>query len=357
MLFRSHGLREELLSQKMSSVMSKLTPTEAYPDEAARVIAEVDRREAGRLEMADWWARFAYVADGDCYFDLTERRELARTTFNALYRHLACYSIHAGANGKKRKVEASISFDENRQAMGARVLEGLTYAAGESIICARDGLAYGNRWRDARPEVQSADVSPWLAHVERLVPNAQEREHLLNVLAYKVQHPNVKINHGILFAGVPGCGKDTLFAPFLYAIGGRDLTNVALVRNEEVTSSWGYALESEVLVVNELRQAEAKDRRALENQLKPLLAAPPELLPVNRKFLAPYMSANRLLVIAFSNERVPIALPSDDRRWFVIWTAAPRMDKAESSALWAWYESGGRGAVAGWLHEIGRAHV
>lgn len=342
------GLRDELLTAKMAEVMSRLTPTEDYPDAAAAVVAEVERREAGRLERAEWFERYAYVADGDCYFDLIERRELTRQTFNALYRHVTCWSVHA-TGAKKRRVEASISYDENRQAMGARVLEGLTYAAGESIVCARDGLAFGNRWRDARPEGRSGDVSPWLAHVERLVPDAKEREHLLNVLAFKVQHPKVKVNHGILFAGVPGCGKDSLFAPFLYAIGGKDLGNVALVRNEEVTSSWGYALESEVLVVNELRQAEAKDRRALENQLKPLLAAPPEVLPVNRKYLAPYMSANRLLVIAFSNERIPIALPSDDRRWFVIWTAAPRMTEADSSALWAWYMAGGREAVAGWL--------
>jgi hypothetical protein len=336
----------------MSSTLAKLTPTEAYPDAAAQVIAEVERREAGRLEKAQWFERFAYVQEGDCYFDLVERREVSRSTFNALYRHIACYSIHATGNSKPRRIEASISFDENRQDMGARVLAGLTYAAGQTIICSREGLVYGNRWRDARPVVSKevSDVSPWLAHLARLVPNVDEREHLLTLMAFKLQHPSVKVNHGVLFAGAPGAGKDTLFAPFLWAIGGDDLVNVALVRNEEVTSQWGYALESEVLVVNELRQAEAKDRRALENQLKPLLAAPPELLPVNRKYVAPYMAANRLLVIAFSNERVPIALPSDDRRWFVIWTGAPRMTEAESAALWAWYGAGGRAAVASWLH-------
>lgn len=345
------GLRDDLLAARMSATLSKLTPTEAFPDAAAAVVAEVERREAGRLEKERWFERYAYVQDGDCYFDLVERRELARATFNALYRHVACWSIHGGVNGKKRRIEASICFDENRQDMGARVLAGLTYAAGQTIICSREGLVYGNRWRDARPTVlaEGVSVAPWLAHVERLVPNVNEREHLLTLMAFKLQHPSVKINHGVLFAGAPGCGKDTLFAPFLWSIGGDDLTNVALVRNEEVTSQWGYALESEVLVVNELRQTDAKDRRALENQLKPLLAAPPELLPVNRKFAAPYMSANRLLVIAFSNERVPIALPSDDRRWFVVWSSAPRMTEAESSALWAWYDKGGRAAVAAWL--------
>jgi hypothetical protein len=106
-------------------------------------------------------------------------------------------------------------------------------------------------------------------------------------MAFKVQNPNRKINHAVLHGGAPGAGKDTLWAPFLWAIGGDALVNVSLVRNEELTSQWGYALETEVMVINELRQSEAKDRRALENQLKPLIAAPPDMLPINRKGLHP----------------------------------------------------------------------
>jgi hypothetical protein len=45
-----------------------------------------------------------------------------------------------------------------------------------------------------------------------------------------------------------------------------------------------------------------------------------------------------------------ITLPSDDRRWFVIWSDAPRMTEAASSTLWAWYKAGGLAAVASWLH-------
>jgi len=91
------------------------------------------------------------------------------------------------------------------------------------------------------------------------------------------------------------------------------------------------------------------DRRGLENRLKPLLAAPPEMLSVNRKGLHPFDLPNRLAVVAFSNERAAIALPSDDRRWLVLWSHAGRLDEADAAALWAWYDQGGRDAVAGWL--------
>ena len=342
------GLREELLATMMGSALGKLQPTEAFPDAAAEVVAEVERKELGRLEKDGWYARFAYLQDDDAFFDLSERHEVSRQSFNAIYRHIACYSIHGV---KKPKIEAATCFDENRQAKGARILKGVTYAAGESILCARDGLVYGNRWRDARPQAVPGNVQPWISHLEHMIPDQREREHVLNVMAFKVQHPNRKINHAVLHGGNPGSGKDTLWAPFFWAVGGDSLKNVSLVRNEEITSQWGYALETEVLVINELRQSEAKDRRALENTLKPLIAAPPEFLSVNRKGLAPYDLVNRLQVVAFSNERVAINLPSDDRRWFVIWSDAPRMTDADGAVMWAWLNSGGKSAVAAWLHQ------
>ena len=339
------GLREELLATVMGSALVKLTPTEAFPDAAAAVIAEVERKELQRVEKDGWYERFAYLQDDDAFFDLVERHEVSRHSFNAIFRHIACNSIH----GKRPKIEAGTCFDENRQAKGARILKGVTYAAGESILCSRDGIVYGNRWRDARPVATPGNVRPWLDHVERMVPDEKERAHVLDVMAFKLQKPHIKINHAVLHGGNPGSGKDTMWAPFFWSVGGKALRNVSLVRNEEITSQWGYALEAEVLVVNELRQSEAKDRRALENTMKPLIAAPPEFLMVQRKGLAPYDLVNRLQIIAFSNERVAINLPSDDRRWFVIWSDAGRMTDADGARIWAWLESGGKSAAAAWL--------
>jgi hypothetical protein len=341
------GLREELLAQAMDSALSKLTPTLEYPDEAARVIAEVERKELGRIEKAEWFERFAYIQVDDAFFDMQDRRELSRNTFNALFRHIDCKSVH----NVKRRIEAATSFDELRQAKGAKALVGVTYAAGESVLVARDGMVYGNRWRDARPQPVAGDASQWLAHVERMVPEKFEREHLLNALAHKVQFPTHKINHAILMGGNHGSGKDTLFAPFFWAIGGRAKINCSIIKNEDLTSQWGYGLECEVMEIAELRQAEAKDRRALENHLKPIIAAPPEYLMVNRKGLHPYYALNRVFVVAFSNERVAISIPSEDRRWFVIWAEASKLPEAQAVSLWNWYQHrGGFEAVANYLH-------
>jgi hypothetical protein len=164
-----------------------------------------------------------------------------------------------------------------------------------------------------------------------------------------VQHPDRKVNHAILHGGNPGSGKDTMWAPFFYAVGGDSHTNIKKLDNKDLNTPWGYHLECEVLIINELRQPEASDRRALENSLKPVIAAPPEYLTIQRKGLAPYEAVNRLQVVAFSNERVAITIPSNDRRWFVIWSDSNRMEDEASARLWRWYKSGGMAAVAAWL--------
>ena len=343
------GLRDELLAEHMARAMDKLAPTAEYPDRAAEIIAEVDRKEASRVQKSQWYERFAYVVSDDSFFDLQERREITRYSFNALFRHVPCKSIH-----NARKIEAATCFDENRQAMGARVLEGVTYAAGESVLVTRNGVVYGNRWRDGRPDVSKVaheDISIWQQHCRRLVPDEAELNHLWDIMAFKTQNPRVKINHAVLHGGHGGSGKDTMWAPFLWAVCGPGLVNRGLVDGDSLNSQWGYALESEVIILNELKEPEAATRRALANRLKPIIAAPPEMLTVNRKGLHPYDTVNRAFVLAFSNDPVPITISSDDRRWFVLWSQAPIMEEAEAKLIWRWYKEGlGFEKVAKWLH-------
>jgi hypothetical protein len=60
---------------------------------------------------------------------------------------------------------------------------------------------------------------------------------------------------------------------------------------------------------------------------------------------------NRVFVVAFSNERVAISIPSEDRRWFVIWAEASKLPEAQAVSLWNWYQHrGGFEAVAHYLH-------
>jgi hypothetical protein len=340
-----HGIRDDLMAKAMDLALSKIQPNEAFPNIAAQIVADVQRKELGRVEKSSWFDRFAYIQDDESYFDLQDRREISRSTFNALFRHIECKSIHNG-----RRVEASICYDENRQIKGAKALVGVTYAAGDAALAVRDGDVFGNRWRDARPPAGAAgNITMWLDHCVKLVPDDRERNHIFNVMAFKLQNPKIKINHAILHGGDQGIGKDTMWAPFIWSVCGPHNKNCGVIDNHELSAAWGYHLESEIVVLNELREPDAKDRRALANKLKPVIAAPPEMLSINRKGLHPYQMVNRCFVLAFSNDGVPISLDSQDRRWFCVQSIGPQMTTEASSAMWDWYKSGGFEAIAVWL--------
>ena len=346
----THGLRDQLIAEAMTVALAKITPSDMFTDDADAKIAEVERKELGRVEKSKWYERFAYVQDDESFFDMQDRREVSRQTFNALFRHIKCLSLHTNT-----KIEASICFDQNRQAMGAKALVGITYAAGETVLVARDGDLYGNRWRDARPDVSAvvaseSKIASWLDHCRELVPEPEELDHLLNIMAFKLQHPELKINHAVLHGGDEGCGKDTMWAPFIWSVCGSHLKNRGIMDNNSINSQWGYQLESEILLINELKEPDASARRQLANQLKPIIAAPPEMLPINRKGLHPYQMANRLFVLAFSNDPVPISLASQDRRWFCVWSATGRMDSNKAKEMWDWYRHGGFESISAWLH-------
>lgn len=52
-----------------------------------------------------------------------------------------------------------------------------------------------------------------------------------------------------------------------------------------------------------------------------------------------------------TNFRDAIAIPTEDRRWWVIWTDAPRMAEADAAALWRYFRAGGLQAGAAYLRQ------
>lgn len=341
----AHGVRGDLVASTLSGVLRGADKPEGFGESEDLTAASAQQAEDEK-ERESWFDRYVYVKPDDAYFDTTTRAHLSRKTFNALHAGTYCRLKHS-----KRKCTASTWFDERRVDHNAKAIDSYIYAPGRPAFFEEDGAFYGNLWRDYRVEVGTVVGGPdkWLRHVRRLVPDQKDREHVLDVMAFKLQNPGRKINHAVLHVSQEGCGKDSMWLPWIYAICGRSLENYTLVDNSQLDSNYSYHVESEIMVFNELKEPTAADRRVLANKLKPLIAAPPPYLEVRKRYLHPYKAANTAFVLAFSNESVPLSLSSEDRRWFCIESAAPKMTEEESAALWAWYESGGLESVAAYL--------
>lgn len=193
-------------------------------------------------------------------------------------------------------------------------------------------------------------AEPWLDHVHMVYPD--EADHIVKWCAYRVQYPEIKINHCLVLGGEPGIGKDTLLYPVIYAVGP---WNVAIVSPIEVLGRFCGFRKSVLLIVSEARDLGDAKRPALYDHLKDLMAAPPDMLRVDEKNRQEYYIANLCGVIITTNYKIGgLYIPETDRRYYVAWSPLPAKTPGPEyfATLYEWYEHGGLNHVAAYLETL-----
>jgi hypothetical protein len=259
-----------------------------------------------------------------------------------------------GRNGKP--IKASTWLDQNK------AVQQMTWAPGKPAVVEnrlianggwieRAGCATFNLYRP--PNVAKGNASKagaWLDHVHFVYP--EHGEHLVKWLAHRVQRPGEKINHGIVMSGLPGVGKDTILEPVKYAIGAWNFTEVSPAH---MTGAFNGFVKAVILRISEAHDLGDQDRYAFYDHMKVYLAAPPDVLRCNEKNLREHDVFNVCGVILTSNYKTDgIYLPADDRRHYVTWSPRGLLDFKEGyfPTLYKWFEDGGNGHVAAYLHEV-----
>jgi hypothetical protein len=111
--------------------------------------------------------------------------------------------------------------------------------------------------------------------------------------------------------------------------------------------------------VSEARDLGDVNRFQFYDHMKAYTAAPPDVLRVDEKNLREYAVLNCCGVTITTNYKTNgIFLPADDRRHFVAWSELRPNDFDGNywNNLWRWYERGGDGHVAAFLHEHDISH-
>jgi hypothetical protein len=232
------------------------------------------------------------------------------------------------ASGKPVRVGSKIKMIPASKALAQRrSVERMTWAPGEPEII-EGKLLVDDGWIEkpgARtyntylpPTIKLGDASQaqrWRDHWHKLYP-ADFTEHCIAWMAYRRQHPEVKVNHGLVLIGAPGIGKDIGLTPFRDAVGTWNFRDI--MPNDLVSKNNDF-LCSIVIRVNEARDVgDANrgriDRYGLHDHMKALMASPPETHRINRKYVPEYTSLSRAGFITTSNHDDAIYLPSNDRR-------------------------------------------
>ncbi|MES2300877.1 MAG: DUF5906 domain-containing protein, partial [Pseudomonadota bacterium] len=240
-----------------------------------------------------------------------------------------------------------------------RPVEQMTWAPGEPLVIKdrliseggwihRTGCNVFNQYRPPAAILGDPEqAAPWVDHVKAVY--ADEAEHIINWLAHRIQRPEEKINHALVFGGVPGIGKDTILHPVKEGVGH---WNFAEVSPKHLLGRFNSFVKSVILRISEARDLGDVDRFAFYDHMKTYTAAPPDVLRVDEKNLREYSAFNVCGVIITTNYKTDgIYLPEDDRRHFVAWSERTMADFNEAywSRLWDWYENGGIGHVVAFL--------
>ena len=178
---------------------------------------------------------------------------------------------------------------------------------------------------------------------------AKRRALALADFAHCVQHPDKKINHGLVLGGAPGIGKDSLIEPLKRAVGAWNFKEAS---PSNLLGRFNSFLQGVVCRVSELRDLGDFNRYQLYERSKVFLAAPPDTLRIDEKYVPAHDVLNVVAVILTSNHLTDgMYLPADDRRHDVVWSSLTKDDFPADywQKLWSWYDSGGAGDVAAYL--------
>jgi hypothetical protein len=243
-----------------------------------------------------------------------------------------------------------------------RAVDQMVWAPGEDIII-KDKLIDTGSWTERigsqcfnlykPPVIELGDASkakPWLELLTLIYPD--DKAHIINYLAQRVQQPAIKINHGLVLGGAPGIGKDTILEGLKHAVGPWNFTEIAPTH---LLGQFNGYIKSVVLRISEARDMGEINRYSFYEHTKTLMCAPPDVLRCNEKFTHEHAVFNVSGVILTTNHKTTgLYLPEDDRRHYVAWSEIKKEDFKEGywREIWGWYYDGGFEAVAAYLHNV-----
>lgn len=182
-----------------------------------------------------------------------------------------------------------------------------------------EGKMMLNKYRDRGVEVvepsnESAVVARFLKHVERTLPDEEDREIFLDWLCFVCQNPGLRVNWALLLQGSQGTGK-TYFVNVLQAVLGR---NVANLDPQAIAGRFtGWAHGSTVVAIEEIR-IHGTNKFEILDRMKPFLTN--DTVSIEEKGRDHRTVPNFTSYLLLTNHSDAIPLTEGDRRYCVLYS-------------------------------------
>lgn len=210
-----------------------------------------------------------------------------------------------GAKGKK----PSDRFIAAKKTQKADVVE---FIPGHERFVHRGQVKVLNTYIDQRirPDAET-DHDFWEEHLEWCVPNDDDREHLMDWLAWSYQHPGKKITWAPILYGPPGTGKTTIFNALAHCIGLAHVSEPTQAELEDKFNDWCFG---KMLV--KIEELMSGDKYHVAEKLKPIVANP--TVSVRRMHQTGFTVPNVANVCASTNHMQALPIERGDRRYMLI---------------------------------------
>ncbi|MCJ2139973.1 primase-helicase family protein [Methylobacterium sp. E-066] len=236
-----------------------------------------------------------YIVKGQMYLDLNTGDTLKISEFADSIQHLI-------GEGPHSRMMSSVTTPKVRLA---------EYRAGDDRLIFYGSLGLvANLWKKGGVDSKQGDFEIISRYLQRFIPDNDSRLHIIQYIAHLLQFPATKITHGVIITGDQGTGKSSLYLIMEKLFGSE---NARKLEGEELGSKFNTRLvNTQILLVEEAQHGE---RLETYEKLKEIITA--ETFSAERKHydVAPGYTPRGTFIS--SNHLSPIALPQNERRWFV----------------------------------------
>lgn len=272
-------------------------------------------------------------------------RLMRPVVFNASY---GGFSFQMQHDGGRPTHEAFKAFTENR----------MMKFPSASDVCFRPDRKPGemitgevNTWVPPVIETASGDISPFLNHIMKMIPDQNDRRILFAYMQSLARNPGRKFQWAPVVQGVEGNGKSLLIRVLTYAVGQK---YSHLPKASQITEKYNSWIEGRLFIgVEEIKVA---DRREVLEDLKDSVTN--DWVEVRGMHQDKRMVNNFTNWLFCSNHKDAIPINADQRRYSIFFTAQQYVTdlkpvgftNAYFVELYRWLrEGGGYQAVAHWL--------
>lgn len=203
-----------------------------------------------------------------------------------------------------------------------------------------------NTWPGWGCEPLEGDIAPFMALLEHVVHSKEERDYLLDWLAFPLQHPGTKIPIAvILISYEQGIGKSSLMRAMTKVYGEMNTSWIGEDDLKDKFNSW--LPHKQFVVANEINGISGRGNIA---KLKNLVSE--EKTHINRKFVDAKQTENKANFVFMTNDIDAFEIEPKDRRFLVIDSHAKPLPSALANSFNKWL--GGIGPSALFFHLLHR---